>query len=243
MENQLTTLTPPADGVFSIQGFDHAQRVAKMLSSSSLVPSDYRGRIENCLIALEMSARIGASPMMVMQNLHIIQGRPSWSSPFIIASLNSCGRFEPLRFRQVGEPSNDTYGYEVVTKDKKGNELVGPAVTWAMVKSEGWLAKNGSKWKTMPELMFRYRAAAFFGRLYAPDILMGMQTAEEIIDIAPTVVEQPAQVDKEAERLNLLIKDAQSPEQLEELKEHISDPAQMELFNQKMDSFQNVSVA
>ena len=61
-----------------------------------------------------------------------------------------------------------------------------------MAKAEGWLTKTGSKWQTMPELMLKYRAAAFFGRLYAPEVLMGMQTAEEVIDITPI---QPASVD------------------------------------------------
>jgi hypothetical protein len=176
---------------FSIQGFEHAQRVAKMLSSSSLVPKEYQGRVDNAMIALEMANRIGASPLMVMQNLHVIQGRPSWSSPFIIASLNSCGRFSPLRFISSGE--GDAYGYEAHAEDKKGELLKGPKVDWKMVKDEGWLSKNGSKWKTMPELMFRYRSAAFFGRLYAPDILMGMHTVEETLDIQPQIiVEEPA---------------------------------------------------
>ena len=53
-----------------------------------------------------------------------------------------------------------------------------------MVKAEKWLQKNGSKWQTMPELMFHYRAASFFGRLYAPDILKGMHTIEENLDIS-----------------------------------------------------------
>lgn len=242
METQLTTFKEPDGGTFSIQGFEHAQRVAVMLSKSKLIPTDYQGKVENCLIAMEMANRIGASPVAVMQNLHIIQGRPSWSSPFIIASLNSCGRFHPLKFRQVGEKDTDSYGYEAFTKTKAGDEVVGPAVTWAMIKAEGWLAKNGSKWKTMPELMFRYRAAAFFGRLYAPDILMGMQTMEEVIDVVPESVEV-AREDKETERLKIFIDQADSPEKLEELKPHIKTGAQQELFEQKMQTFSNVSIA
>lgn len=238
----LQTYQAPDGGTFSVQGFEHAQRVAKMLSQSKLVPGDYQGKVENCLIAMEMANRIGASPMAVMQNLHIIQGRPSWSSPFIIASLNSCGRFHPLKFRQVGTPETDSYGYEAFTKTKNGgDEVTGPAVTWAMIKAEGWLGKNGSKWKTMPELMFRYRAAAFFGRLYAPDILMGMHTAEEVIDITPEP--EITKEDKAKERLSLLINQASTPEKLDELKEHIKDPSQMDLFNEKMQSFSNVSIA
>lgn len=240
--NQLQTLNHSEEGTFSIQGFDHAQRIAKVLADSNLVPEVYKGKVSNCLIALEMSNRIGASPLMVMQNLHVIQGRPSWSSPFIIASLNTCGRFQPLKFRQVGEKGTDAYGYEAFTKDKAGEELIGPVVDWAMVKAEGWLAKGGSKWKTMPELMFRYRAAAFFGRLYAPDILMGMQTAEEVIDVAPEIVE-PIKEDKEAERLNILLQQVSSPEKLEELKPHVKTAEQQELFDQKMATFSNVSIA
>lgn len=248
METNLQTYHAPDSGTFSVQGFEHAQRVAKMLAQSKLIPENYQGKIENCLIAMEMANRIGASPMAVMQNLHIIQGRPSWSSPFIIASLNSCGRFHPLRFRQVGAHDKDSYGYEAFTQTKTGDEVVGPAVTWAMVKAEGWFDKKDkfgnyiSKWRTMPELMFRYRAAAFFGRLYAPDILMGMQTAEEVVDITPEIVEDHKE-DKEKERLNILINQASTPEKLDELKEHITDPAQQELFEQKMQAFSNISVA
>lgn len=133
------------------------------------------------MIALEMANRIGASPLMVMQNLNIIQGRPSWSSQFIISALNSCKRFTPLRFKMEGE--GDEYGCTAWAKDHSGEILEGPKVTWKMAKDEGWSTKGGSKWKTMPELMFRYRAAAFFGRLYAPDVLMGMGSADESEDI------------------------------------------------------------
>jgi hypothetical protein len=228
----------PKFDTFSVQGFAHAERIAIMLADSTLVPDQYRGKtgIANSLIALEMANRIGASPLMVMQNLHVIKGRPSWSSPFIIASLNTCGRFTKLNFRKDGE--GDEYGYEAYCKDKaSGEELVGPKVTWKMVKAEGWLSKDGSKWKTMPELMFQYRAAAFFGRLHAPDVLMGMQTVEEVTDVQYTVEEFDAESnkkDKEAERVTLLIKEATSVDQLSKLKEHVSTAEQLNLFETKM---------
>lgn len=172
----------PEVSSFSIATFDHAQRVAKMLSSSSLIPKEFQGNIQNTMIALEIANRIGASPLMVMQNLYIVHGKPSWSSTFIIAALNSCKRFSPLRFELSGD--GDTmecfaWAYELETKDK----IIGPTVTMKMAKAEGWVDKNGSKWKTMPTLMIRYRAAAFFGRLYAPEILMGMHSQDEVIDM------------------------------------------------------------
>lgn len=169
------------------QEFEHAQRVAKMLSTSTLVPKEYQNNIQNTMIALEMANRIGANPMMVMQNLYVVHGKPSWSSTFIIASINSCGKFSPLRFVKEGE--GDNFGCTAWAYDKEnGEKLEGPKVTWTMVKAEGWDAKNGSKWKTMPELMFMYRAAAFFGRLYAPEVLMGMLSTDEIEDIQYEVI-------------------------------------------------------
>lgn len=230
---QTTSLqVAPREGAFSTApAFEHAQMVAKALASSSLVPKDYQERVDNCLIALEMANRVGASPLMVMQNLHIIQGKPTWSSPFIIGSINTCGRFAgKLDFRKSGE--GDSYGYEAFIKGKDGNEIVGPKVDWTMVKAEGWLAKGGSKWKTMPELMFRYRAAAFFGRLHCPDILMGMQTMEEVIDVQATPVEV-IQVNKEAERLNQLIADAKTVEDLNRIEEHVT-PESWDLFSTKL---------
>lgn len=175
--------SPSKGGAFStIEAFEHWQRVAKMISESNIVPANYQKNVANVMIAVEMANRIGVSPFMVMQNLDIIKGKPSWSSTFIISAINSCGRFDPLRFVFEGEKKTDDFGCRAVTKDKDGVVCEGPLVNWKMVKAEGWLDKAGSKWKTMPELMFQYRAASFFGRLYAPDILNGMHSVEEVSD-------------------------------------------------------------
>lgn len=184
-ENKLTT-TKNNSSIFSnIEAFNDGQRIAKALSSAELVPAAYKNNIPNTMIALEMANRIGISPFMVMQNLDVIKGKPSWSSSFIISALNSCGRFKPLRFEFSGEQGSEDYGCSAYTYDLETNErVVGPKVDWKMVRAEGWLNKSGSKWKTMPQLMFHYRSASFFGRIYAPDILKGMQTVEEQLDIS-----------------------------------------------------------
>jgi len=142
--------------------------------------------LSNCLVAIEMASRTGASVFSVMQNLHVIGGRPSWSSSYIIAAINASGKFEPLRFRIEGEGMDKSC--TAWTKDKAGNLIEGPTVSMGMAKSEGWLDRKGSKWRTMPDVMLRYRAASFFGKFNAPEILVGLQTAEEaedIIDVSP----------------------------------------------------------
>jgi len=166
--------------VFGVTGFEEAQRVAKALASSSMVPKEYQQNIGNCLIALDVSMRTGFSPLMVMQNLHLIHGRPSWSASFIGAAIRSCGRFDAVEL--LMSEKKDACHMQAVEK-ASGKELVGPTVTLEMARAEGWSSKAGSKWKTMPELMLQYRATAFFGRLHASDVLMGMQTAEEIEDV------------------------------------------------------------
>ena len=215
MSNQLTVI--PEQSTFGgAAQFEHSQRVAKMLSSSNLVPKDFQGNIQNTMIALEISNRIGASPLMVMQNLYIIHGKPSWSSSFIIAAINSSNKFSPLRFDISG--TGDDYGCVAWCVEKGTDQrLESPRVTIGMARKEGWLTKAGSKWVTMPDLMLRYRAASFFGRLYAPEILMGMYSVEEIQDI------KPEKVNKEQERLTFLIEDCSTIEELLPIKEHLKD--------------------
>lgn len=206
-------------------GFDQLLRVANMLCSSSLVPVAYRKNKEikeygqivgwednpaalaNCAVALNMAHRMNADPLLIMQNLHIIEGRPSWSSPFIIASINSCGRYNSLDYElsEPGEPVEIEYiATEWIKKQKTevkktvtvrhqtckayttekstGKRLESPLISIQIAIDEGWLTKKGSKWQTMPELMLRYRCASFFGRLYAPELLMGLQSTEEVED-------------------------------------------------------------
>jgi hypothetical protein len=182
---ETTTLTTTNNSVFSgIRAFEDAQRIAKALASSTLIPPQFQGQqgFANCLVALEIAGRMNISPFLCMQHLHIIHGRPSWSSAFIIAMVNGCGRFTPLRFEVSGE-GDSLACYAVATDIKTSQELKGPTITMAMAKKEGWATKSGSKWITMPELMIRYRAAAFWGRLFAGDLLVGLQTQEEVIDV------------------------------------------------------------
>lgn len=163
--------------------FKNAMKMAEQLAKSDMIPAVYKGKPENCIIALELSNRLKLSPFLVMQNMYIVQGKPSWSSSFIISCINGSGRFTgPLKFEM---DANRTKCRAWAVEKASGEKLVGPLITMEMAQSEGWLNKNGSKWKTMPELMLRYRAAAFFGRLYCPEIINGMLTDDEAQDVRP----------------------------------------------------------
>lgn len=170
-----------------VKQFETQQRMAKMYSESTIVPDTYKGNIGNCVIALDMAMRMNANPLMVMQNLYVVHGNPSFSSKFLIATINASGRYTPLRYEFSGKEGTDNwacrvYAYEV--SDKAHTEpLYGEWVSIGMAKAEKWYDKTGSKWKTMPGMMLRYRAAAFWQRTYCPEISMGLITTEEVIDV------------------------------------------------------------
>jgi len=189
----------PADissGVFSgIAAFEAAQRMAQALCTSTMVPSEYRGQqgLSNSLIALEIAARMGLSPLVVMQNMTPIHGKPSWSSSFLIATVNASGRFTPLRF--VFDDKDNPSSCFAVARDKAtGEVLEGQLISIEMAKREGWWSrpdrygKETSKWQSMTGQMLRYRASAFWVKVYCPEISLGLMTQDEVADVQAVVV-------------------------------------------------------
>lgn len=171
-------------GFLNAESFELTQRISKALASSTLVPKSYQGNISNCMIALNMANRMQADPMMVMQNLYMVNGNPGWSAQFLIATFNQCGRFSAIRYEFVDKEGKDTWGCRAyATEYSTGKVIRSSLVTIALAKAEGWYSKTGSKWKTMPEQMLMYRSASFLVRAHAPELSMGMQTAEEIHDV------------------------------------------------------------
>lgn len=170
-------------GIFGTSdNFTMAYQMAKALAASTIVPTDYQNNPANCLIAIEQAQRLNVSPMMVMQNLYIIHGRPSWSSKFLIAAINNSGKFDmELQYDEKNDASGNPYSCLCWTT-KGGRRVEGMEVNMDMAKAEGWVAKNGSKWKTMPKLMLRYRAASFFSSLNCPELTLGLFTQEEAVD-------------------------------------------------------------
>nr|DAV94577.1 MAG TPA: RecT protein [Caudoviricetes sp.] len=161
-----------------------ATQAAEMLASSSMVPAAYQNNPGSCFIAINTALRLRMDPLMVMQNLYVVHGTPSWSGKFAIALIQTCGKFTGIKFeeRRAGERLVEMR--LVATKKETGEECRGVWVTEEMAKKEKWLEKNGSKWATMPELMYRYRAAAFFARTECPEVLNGLSVEGEAEDIA-----------------------------------------------------------
>ena len=197
MTSEITTQIPEDESSIykNTDSFEFAQRQAKSLCESDLVPISYQGQkgLPNCLVAIEMSKRMKLSPLTVMQNLNVIHGTPTWSAQFITSQILGCGRFTNFDYLVKGE--GDTLEVQCVAKRLEDQKLVkGTTVSMRMARLEGWT--RNSKYQSMPELMLRNRAATFFGRQYIPDLLLGVQTSEEVVDIQP--VDVTPEIEKES---------------------------------------------
>ena len=174
-----------SEGIYSSSDtFNLAYQMAQGLSQSTLVPQQFQNNPANCLIALEQSNRLNISPMAVMQNLYIVQGKPSFSSSFIIGLINASGKYDmELQFDEE-EKDGKPYACTCWT-EKDGRKVTGIKITMDMAEKEGWSKKNGSKWVTIPQVMLRYRAASFFARMNCPELSIGLYSKEELDDFTP----------------------------------------------------------
>lgn len=178
---QISVLTP-AELLLTAEGLNQLGKVAKWWASADIVPQNYQGKPANCAIAIEMAARMGISPMIIMQNMYVVKGKPCWSGQACIMLINHCGKFTDVHPVYTGERGTDTRGcYFSAVRITDGEKVEGTEVTMQMAKSEGWT--SNPKWRNMPEQMLAYRAAAFFARIHCPEALMGAQTVEEVQDV------------------------------------------------------------
>ncbi|MBU0705040.1 MAG: hypothetical protein KKC18_14365 [Chloroflexi bacterium] len=240
MEQQLATIERPRAvtkgpvGVFSsMENFESSQRMALALCSSPMVPKQYQGKqnIGSMLIALDLAQRIDANPLMVCQNLYVVHGNPAWSAKFLIATFNQSGRYTGIRYEWKGSTGADDYGCRAVSQEKAtGADIIGPWIDWKLVKAEGWDKKTGSKWLTMPDKMFQYRAAAWMIDTNAPELGMGIPTADQVedyIDVDPSTGEVLSR--NAATNITAAIKeaavDADPPAQPSETPPQSKDPA------------------
>ena len=206
----------------SLKTMGRALKIAEVISKSNIIPDNFKGKPGDVMIALDMAARLDLNLLSVMQSIYIVHGRPAWSGAFYAALITAGGRFRSFRYveadtqepvKEIGRNNRTCY---IVAVDNDGNEHTGPEVDYKMAVKEGWTSRNGSKWQTMPVLMLRYRAAAFFVRTCCPEAAMGLRERGEEEDIGPIVVkaETPAGALADAAREKVeaeVLEDAPAP--------------------------------
>lgn len=180
---QSTATATPLNMFANQESFNTCYKMAQILSASTIVPKTFQGNIGNTMIAIDMAQRLHTNPLMLMQNIYIVYGMPSFSAKFLIACINASGLFAtPLRYEFVGEEGKDTWGCYAYAIDKKGELIKGSTITIDIAKKKGWYQKDGSNWKVEPEQMLRYRAATRFQTAHCPEITCGLAVKEELED-------------------------------------------------------------
>lgn len=167
--------TKPAQFDLSPQTFEQALTFAQYLADSSMVPKDFKGNAGNCLIAMQWGMEVGLKPLQALQNIAVINGRPSLWGDSVIAIVRSSplceyvsesddGNTATCRVKRVGEPETfRTFSMEDA-------------------KTAGLAGKEGP-WRQYPKRMRQMRARAFALRDVFPDVLRGMPIAEELMDM------------------------------------------------------------
>ena len=194
-DNEIIKVKPDFSVAREIMPVEKMMEMSTMLANSTIVPDTYRNRPENCFIAIDLASRMGVPVLTLMQNLFVIQGRPSFSGQAVASMIRSYPHFRKVTLEYAGERGTASWGaYVTAERVSDGRLLKGTTVTLGMAKAEGWLDKKGSKWLTMPEQMLAYRAYAFFGRVHVPELMMGLQTAEEVLDVQPVEQDELVEV-------------------------------------------------
>ncbi|MBQ8824924.1 MAG: hypothetical protein IJZ64_06820 [Ruminococcus sp.] len=158
------------------------RELGELWSKANNIPDAYKRKPEDCTIAIDMAMRMGVSPLMVMQSLYVVKGKPSWSGQACFSFIEASPKFKNAHHVYVGTPGQLDYGcYVSAVRTCDGEVVNGVCVTMWMAQAEGWT--RNSKWCNMPELMLAYRASAFFARVHCPSVLMGMSVEGEVEDI------------------------------------------------------------
>jgi len=166
----------PAAQPFSLapRNFDEAWRLAEILADSDLVPKDFRGKPGNCLVAIQWGAEVNLGALQSVQNIAVINGRPSMWGDALIALVRSSplcesiietddGHTATCRVKRRGEPEQvRTFSAEDA-------------------KQAGLQGKQGP-WQQYPKRMRQMRARAFALRDVFADVLKGIPMAEELQD-------------------------------------------------------------
>jgi hypothetical protein len=173
MSNEITA--QPRQFDLSPQTFEQALTFAGYLADSDMVPKDFKGKPGNCLVAIQWGMEIGLKPLQAMQNIAVINGRPSLWGDAVIALVRSSPVCE-----WVIETQTDTVA--TCRVKRKGEPEQERTFSLDDAKAAGLLGKAGP-WTQFRKRMMQMRARAFAMRDVFPDVLKGLPVAEEVMDM------------------------------------------------------------
>lgn len=177
-ETSVATIGKPALPTFNLtpKTLDEAMKLAELIANSDLAPKDFKGKPGNVLIAVQMGAEVGLAPMQALQNIAVINGRPSIWGDAVLAIVQGSGLLEFIEETDDGEEAK-------CRVKRKGVPVVIERCFSMKDASTAGLA-GGNVWKGYPKRMRQMRARAYALRDGFADVLRGLNVREEIEDYA-----------------------------------------------------------
>lgn len=169
--------------------------LAAWIAKSDLAPRDYKDKPQNVLIAMQMGLEVGLSPMQAIQNIAVVNGRPSIWGDSMLALCQNHRDFESI------DENQSTNDKGVCIVKRRGMEPQRREFTIDDAKKAGLWGKQGP-WQTAPARMLKLRARAFAIRDTFADALRGLQSAEEQRDIVETTAVESIPEIKQPERIS-----------------------------------------
>lgn len=201
---------------------DHKYRLAKAMSMSGMVPPHFAGKPEACLVAILYAEQLGEHPMLLFQEMSVINGRPNTSARFAISRANKSGLLKgPINWKSMGQ--GDALEVTASATLRETGEVITATVTMREATADGWT--RNQKYKSIPEQMLRWRAATRLINLYLPEVLFGLGVREEAEVRPVTVREEPAGGGDVVADLNRQIAAAATPAPETEAEAEIVTPA------------------
>lgn len=192
------TITPIEDAgdfwmLLDTAKFEQIKRLSAIFADSGLVPEHFAKNPQACFVAMTLAMQLRVQPFMLMNDLYMVHGKFGMQGKLVIALMKMSGKIvgDP-RWEFTGEKKKPDWTCTCRVTMKDSGEIVELPLSWETVCAEGWPAKSQSKWPTMPEQMFKYRTATWLCRLYMPEVLLGLRTVDELVDIERDVADVPA---------------------------------------------------
>lgn len=160
---------------FDPTSFKEAMDFAVMIANSDFAPKDYKGKPENVMIAMQMGNELGLKPMQSVQNIAVINGRPSVWGDGLLAIVQSSPLCESIT------EWFDEQGTAHCTAVRVGEAPHTVSFGDEEAKKAGLLGKSGP-WTQYPKRMKQMRARGFALRDKFSDLLKGIHIAEEAMD-------------------------------------------------------------
>ena len=156
-----------------------AMDFAELISKSPMIPKDFIGKPQNVLVAIQWGYEIGLAPMQALQNIAVINGKPSIYGDAMLALVKMHPKF--LGIEETLEGQTAKCKVKRLMSDGSVEETIA-SFSLAEAQTAGLTDRTDGPWKKYPNRMLQMRARGFALRDSFPDALKGMITAEEAQD-------------------------------------------------------------